>query len=397
MDPQCPVRLASRRFMHDPYPALASLRDSMPAAVVEAGGLRMWLVTRYEDVRRILADREVGKDLVGQRRELVPRSMVDPSRRARLPAASRRSLLDRDGDDHRRLRGALAGVFSPARLAVLKPEIERRASALLDRLPVGEPVELLTSYVRPLVATTIADLVGVPEDERAMFPVWETAMLTAPSIAEVEEAGRELYALALRLVERKRAEPGDDVCTMLLGLRDEGVLDDDELASTFIVLLIGGSEPASAITSGLSLLLRHPAQLRAVLDEPALWPNCVEEIVRYEAPFRMLPPRFSADATVVDDVEVPARELLLLSPGSANRDPLRFSSPDSFDVRRDTRGHLGFGHGAHRCLGAELGRLETRIALRLFFERFPAAGLEEEPVWLPGLFMRRLGGLRVRL
>jgi cytochrome P450 len=394
---QCPVELISRRFMHDPYPDLAELRQSMPAAVLEAGGFRMWLISRYEDVRRILADPEVCKDMVGRRREIVEQSLVDSTRHVRLPHESRRSVLHRDGDDHRRLRGALTPMFRPEKLAGLREGIDERAEELLDRLPLGEPVDLLTAYVRPLVAGVIADLVGVPADEREMFPIWETAMLTSLKNEDVADAGRALYGFALRMIELKRAEPSDDVYSWLLGLHDDGTLDFDELASTFALLLFAGSEPAAVITTGISLLLRHPDQLTAVLTEPELWPNCVEEVLRYEPPFRNLPPRFSPKATNVGDVEVPSMELLLLSPASANRDATRFPDPDVFDVRRDTRGHLGFGHGSHRCPGAELGRLETQIALRAFFTRFPWARSLEEPSWRPGLFMRRLHSLPVLL
>lgn len=394
---RCPVELISRPFMQDPYPHLAKLRESLPAAVLEAGGFRMWLITRYEDVRRILADPDVCKDMVGRRREIVKQSLVDATRHVRLPHESRRSVLDRDGDDHRRLRSALTPMFRPENLAGLRDGIEARAEELLDALPLTEPVELLTAYVRPLVAGVIADIVGVPADERAMFPLWETAMLTSLKNEDVAEAGRALYGFALRMIELKRTAPSDDVYTWLLGQHDEGILDFDELASTVALLLFAGSEPAAVITTGISTVLRHPDQLAILLAEPELWPRCVEEVMRYEPPFRMLPPRFSPKDTQVAGTNVPPMELLLLSPAAANRDAERFSNPDEFDVRRDTRGHLGFGHGSHRCPGAELGRMETLIALRAFFTRFPHARVLEEPSWRPGLFMRRLHSLPVLL
>lgn len=392
------MKLITGRFMRDPYPALASLQESVPAAVTEVGGFRMWVVTRYADVRGLLADPSVGKDLVGSRRAVVAQSMTEPTHRARLPHRSRRSLLDRDGDDHRRLRSALSGVFGPATVEALRPRVEEVASALLDALPVGSPVDLVADYARPLVATIISELVGVPEDERSDFPIWETQMLSAPSIEEVEEAGRLLYELALRLIERKRAAPADDVYTMLLGLHADGTLDFDELASTFIVLLIAGSEPTSPIGSGAWLLLNEPDQLAAVLDDPSLFGNAVEEVLRFESPFRMLPPRFADRPTEIESVTIPAGELILPSTAAANRDPSRFPDPDRFDVRRDTRGHLGFGHGPHRCLGAELGRMETLIGLRSLFTRFPRTRLvDSRPAWRSGVFMRRLDNLPVIL
>lgn len=400
-DARHPMKLVTRAFMHDPYPALAALREAGPAAVVENNGFRMWVVTRYRDAVRVLADPAFGKDIVQRRREVVTQCMVRPERRARLPHASRRSVLDRDGEDHRRLRAVLGGMFSPARLSEYRPALERLAADLLDRLPTGGPVDLIGRFARPLSATFIADVLGVPADDRDGFPRWETAMLTAPVIKEIEEAGQNLYDFALRMIDRKRRKPADDVFTTLLRLHDEdATLDDDELASTYIVLLVGGSEPTSAIGNGLLLLLTNPDQMAALRAEPGLLAGCVEEILRYESPFRMLPPRISDQPLELDGVTIPAGELILVSIAAANRDPDRFADPDRFDLTHLAKGHLGFGHGAHRCIGAELGRLETTIALREFVTRFPASRLAvppDEVQWRPGTFMRRLDNLPVLL
>jgi cytochrome P450 len=396
-DIEHPMKLVTRRFMHDPYPMLTELREAGPATVVENNGFRMWVVTRYRDVVRILADPAFGKDIVGRRRQVVAQCMVRPERRARLPHASRRSALDRDGEDHRRLRAVLGFMFSPTRLADYRPRITRIAGDLLDRIPTGGPVDLIARFARPLSATFISDVLGVPEGERDGFPLWETAMLTAPVVKEIEEAGQNLYEFALRMIDLKRREPGDDVFTRLLRLHDDdGTLDDDELASTYIVLLVGGSEPTSAIGNGLWLLLSNPDQLATLRADPGLLAGCVEEILRYESPFRMLPPRISDRPLELDGVTIPPGEMILVSIAAANRDPDRFADPDRFDLTHVAKGHLGFGHGAHRCIGAELGRLETTIALRAFLDRFPASRLAvaaDEVQWRPGTFMRRLDNL----
>jgi cytochrome P450 len=400
-DISCPARLVTTSFMRDPYPALTALREAGPAAVVENNGFRMWVLTRYADVRRLLADSSFLKDVVGRRKQIVGQCMVRPERRARLPHESRRGVLDRDGEDHRRLRAVLGGFFTPARLAGYRPGIERIATELLDRLPLGEPVDLIARYARPLSATFIADLLGIPEDERDGFPRWENDVLTAPAIERIEEAGRQLYALALRLIELKRREPADDVLTKLLQQHDEdSALSDEELASTYIVLMVGGSEPTSAIGSGLLLLLTHPEQADLVRADPSRYGACVEEILRYESPFRMLPPRFADQPLELGGTTIPAGELILPSVAAANRDPSRFDDPDRFDITRRTKGHLSFGHGAHRCLGAELGRATTETALRLFFDRFPRSRLAipaSEVEWRLGTFMRRLDTLPVVL
>jgi cytochrome P450 len=394
----CPVKLLTKEFRRDPYPTLASLQESGALSEAEVGGFRMWVLTRYADVRGMLGDPSFRKDVVAERRALVERSMTDSSHRARLPHRSRRSMLDRDGADHRRLRAPLQGLFNAAKVEQLRPRVEEVTAELLDGFSAGDRVDLIADFARPLVTTIISEVMGVPEHERDGFPIWETEMLTGPSIPRIEEGGRQLYELALRLIEYKRAHPGDDVYTELLGLHDDGTWDFDELASTFLMLLIGGSEPTSLFGNGALLLLTHADQLAAVVADPSLFENCVEEVLRYETPFRMMPPRFSECPVQIGDRTLPAGELVIASSAAANRDPERFPSPDSFDVRRDTRGHLGFGHGPHRCLGAELGRLETTVALRALFTRFPDTSLVPgEPSWRAGVFMRRLDNLPVVL
>ncbi len=392
-----PKYLATSQYTACPYAVFGGLRDTAPAVPVQVNGFRMWAVTQYAEVRRILADADACKDIVQHRKRVVPQSILRPDHSAKLAHRSRRSLLDRDGPDHRRLRAQLSGEFSTARVMRLKPAIERAATALLDRLPLGEPVDLVKAYARPLVTTVLADFLGLPDHEREGFSDWQMSMLTGNSVAEAEDGAHRLYELALRMIDEKKREPGDDLFTRLLRVHEaDGGMDADELASTYVVLLIGGSEPASSIGTGLALLLDRPDAVSKLLATPDLFGAAVEEIVRYESPFKLLPPRFYEKPVDVNGVTIPAGEMIAVSPGAANRDPARFPDPDVFDIERETRGHLGFGHGAHRCLGAALGRLETEIALRELITRFPRTRLavaSEDLVWRPGSFMRRLDGL----
>ncbi|MGW4127800.1 cytochrome P450 family protein [Amycolatopsis japonica] len=392
-----PKYLATPRYTACPYAVFEELRDEAPAVPVQVNGFRMWAVTQYSDTLEILADQDACKDIVQHRKRVVPQSMLRPDHSAKLAHKSRRSLLDRDGPDHRRLRAHLSGEFRPTRVALLTPAIERAATSLLDRLPIGEPVDLVEAYARPLVTTVLSDLLGLPEGDREDFPGWQMSMLTGSSVAEAEDGARRLHELALRMIEVKKREPGDDLFTRLLRIHESGGdIDVDELASTYVVLLIGGSEPTTAIGTGLALLLDRPDAIEKLIARPELFDRAVEEIVRYESPFKLLPPRFYEKPVEVDGVTIPAGEMIAVSPGAANRDPARFPDPDVFDLERDTRGHLGFGHGAHRCLGAPLGRLETKIALRTLITRFPRTRLATPPedlAWRPGSFMRRLDGL----
>jgi cytochrome P450 PksS len=164
--------------------------------------------------------------------------------------------------------------------------------------------------------------------------------------------------------------------------------------------VVAGLEPASAIGNGIHTLLAHHDQLRELIHEPSLFGNAVEEILRFEPPFRFLPQRLTIKPVQLGDVTIPAGEFVLLSLAAAGRDPSRFDDPDTFDVKRDCSGHLSFGHGRHRCIGSALGRLQLETALRRLFLRFPEARLafpEREVGWRPGKFMRRLEQLFVIL
>lgn len=390
------MKIFTKQFMQDPYLELAHLRSEHAAVPVENNGFRMWVVTRYDDVRNILADRAVGKDLVKHRRRIVQQTVVREDRRAKLPRALGRSMLDQDGSDHRRLRGLVTRYFTPKQLDAFRPRIEAAADRLLDSLPVGEPVDFITAYARPFSADCVSELLGVPEGSRDGFPEWDNAILTGTSIEEIEEAGRKIYDFANQMIELKRAEPQDDIITELVRAGANGALDDIELVSMVVLMLVAGLEPASALSSGMLILLNHPDQLSALRAEPALLPDAVDEILRYETPFRMLTPRRLDEPMYLDGVTIPAGELLLICTGSANRDPDRFADPDRFDIRRCPKGHLGFSHGAHKCLGSALGKMESAIGLEKLLTRFREIKLAVPPdsvAWRPGTSMRRLHSL----
>ncbi|WP_280442696.1 cytochrome P450 family protein [Nocardia brasiliensis] len=394
------VKLITRNFMQDPYSDLAEIRRARAATPIENNGLRMWVVGRYDDARTVLADQGLRKDLVLKRREILAQSLVRPERRPRLPVEIRRNMLDRDEPDHTRLRGLLASSFTTAKAELLRPKLEQLVTELLDRLPLDRPVELIGEFIRPLAVTVIADLLGVPSDDRGQFPNWENDILTSPDLPEIEQAGAALVSFARKLIARKDIEPADDLLTGLVTDHRQGVLDDAELVSMVTLMLIAGMEPGSAIANGVFTLLQHPDQWEKLVAEPALLPGCVDEILRFESPFRMLTPRFSDCPMQLGEVTIPANELILVSVAAANRDPAKFPDPDNFDITRTTRGHLGFGRGNHRCLGAHLGVLEMQIALEGLRSRFPNMALAvpvSDVSWRPGMFMRRLFTLPVRL
>lgn len=394
------VRLVSRAFMHDPYPALDALREGPAAAVpIVANGWRQWLLTRYDDVRQVLADRSFERE-VAKRLQGGQAALVSPEKFARLPFEIRQGVIDRDGAAHDRLRALLADDFRRERMVELRPRIQQLADTLLDGLPPHEPADLIKGYSHPLAVTVIAELVGIPAADRQDFPVWWSSIHTGTSVAEVEDAGEQMYAFCRKMVAAKRAEPGEDVLTSLVNAERARHLTEHEVVSTLANLLIGGMESATAVANGLALLLSHPEQRVKVLADPRLLPGAVEEILRYEGPFRVLGPRISTHELDLDGVTIPAGELIALCPAAANRDPRQFTDPDTFDVARHPNPHLAFGHGMHHCIGIHLARMHAAIGLGAVLTRFPHSVLAvpwNELQWLPGPHQRQLRSLPVVL
>lgn len=394
------VKLITQDFMQDPYPDLAAYRATGSAVPVENGGFRMWLVTGYEPARALLADPETNRDVIKNRDQLIGQTLVRPERKPHIPRALRVGMIDRDGDDHRRLRGVVAKYFTSARVAERRARIEAVADDLIMALDPGKPLDLVEYFCQPLAATIVTDLLGLPRSTNHTFPQWVNDMLTGQSPEAAEQGALSLIGFTRSLIADKRATPDGEITSDLIEARAAGVLDEIELESTVALLLIAGMEPASTLASALYTLLTHPDQLAALRADPGLLAGCVEEAIRFEGPFRMLPPRYRNEPYQVGDTTIPAGEFILVSSAGANRDPAKYPDPDRFDIRRATKGHLGFSHGIHRCLGAELGRLEVSIGLGKILQAFSDvrfAAPTEEIRWRPGTFMRRLYSLPVSL
>jgi cytochrome P450 len=241
--------------------------------------------------------------------------------------------------------------------------------------------------------TVAAELFGVPLPEALAFSDWENAMLTGTTKDEVENGATACYEFALRMIALKERSPGKDLFTKLLKHRDAGTIDDDELASTFVVLMVGGGEASNAISSGFMLLLSHPDMILEARKNSAIVPSIVDEILRWESPFRILPPRFSDKPIVLGDVTIPAGEMIAVCPAAANRDPSHFPHADRFEPSNRSREHLSFGDGMHKCLGSLLGKMEVEEAVRALARWSAMHHFESNPQsarWRPGDFMRRL-------
>lgn len=396
--PEVLGRLPMSDLMSDPYTTLANLREAAPAVAVKSAGYRVWVITRYDDVRKVMADPSVIRDFVRYGREVKERSLVGADRLARVSSKLRSSFRERDGDDHHQQRALVGHLFKPGNIAKLGPRIEAVGEELLDAIPRGQPVDLIDEFARPLAGRITCELTGLPSDELATLAKLETEMQTSADLGEIERSAEALYQWGLAAVEIKRSEPADDICTELLRLHEDSALTLNELASTYILFIVTGMQSAAGIGNAILTFLTHPDQLAKALAQPSLFTTGVDEVVRFESPIRIVSTRYATAPVTLGEVTIPAGELLYLAIAGGNRDPRHFTDPDDFDVTRVPTGHLGFGHGVHRCLGAQLAKLTVGTALEMYFTRFPETRLADptgEVRWRPGKFHRRLDSLAV--
>ncbi|MER7989811.1 cytochrome P450 [Streptomyces noursei] len=359
--------------LRDPHALYAKMRDEAPVQkVVLPQGLAVWLLTRYDDVRAALSDPRLRSD----------KSDVDGVLRNHLVSQEAReswvdelsgNLLNTDPPDHTRLRRLVNRAFTPRTVAAMRSRIEEVTDDLLDALPRGSEVDLLASFALPLPIIVICDLLGVPPKDRGVFTDWSNALLSSADAAETAEAGQKMFAFLGALLAEKRARPADDLLSGLVQVRDEeDRLSEEELISMALLLLVAGNESTvNLIGNSVLALLRHPDQLAALRADPALLPGAIEEFLRYDGPINTATFRSTAEPVTFSGVTIPAGELVVVSLLAANRDAGRFADPDRLDVTRPAGGHLGFGHGAHFCLGAPLARMEGEIALGRLLARFP--------------------------
>ncbi|MDH6113941.1 cytochrome P450 [Kitasatospora sp. MAP12-15] len=396
--PEQTSALSPLTLMEDPYGGYAQLRQAGPVhRITGPDGLPIWLVTRYADVRQALADPRLSLD----KRHARPGNY----RGLALPPALDANLLNMDPPDHTRIRRLVSQAFTPRRIEQLREPIQRIADELLDAVAPLGTADLITAYAAPLPIAVICDVLGVPPQDRRDFRTWTDALIT-PDPTRPEAARAAVGAMIeffAGLIARKRTEPGEDVLSALIAVRDEqdgDRLSEDELTSLAFLILFAGYENIVHLIGNATLaLLEHPDQRAALLAEPGLIGNAVEELLRYDGPAPLAIRRFTLTDLAIGGVTVPAGETVLLSIASANRDAEQFADPDRLDLAREAGGHLALGQGIHYCLGAPLARLESEIAIATLLRRFPALALavpREELRHRPSLRSRGLLALPVR-
>ncbi|MFJ7212489.1 cytochrome P450 [Amycolatopsis sp. NPDC098790] len=388
MDPQEFFALFAAERRPDPYPAYRDWRERFPVARLSE---QMFAVSGFAEATKVLRDPAFGhpEPEYLDPADRLPDQPVDESGRVV------RAFLSLNPPDHTRLRRLVAKAFTPRMVSLLAPRIEKITASLIDGL--HGPFDLMTSLAKPLPVEVIAELLGVPLDDRERFAEWSHAMARAldppflqhPDTIEPAVRARQSFVAYFRaLAEERRRSPGEDLLSALVAVSDAGdVLTEGELLVTLTLLLIAGHETTTnLIGNGVLALLRNGGLTAA---DPS---SVVEEVLRYDSPVQ-LTARTALRDTELGSFAVPEGSQVIVLIGAANRDPA--TGPESFDPSRPAGRHLAFGQGIHFCLGAPLARLEGRIVFRELASRLPGLRLAGDPSWNATTTLRGLASLPV--
>ncbi len=339
-------------------------------------GDEAWLVTDYSLVRRLLDDDRLG------------RSHREPETAARTGESALfggpLGDFDTEQADHARMRALLQPYFSPKHLRSLEPRVEALTAGLLDELArQGPPADLHTRLALPLPILVICELLGVPYSDREQFRGWAVDAGNVRDRARSERGLAELFEYGRSLVERKRAHPADDLMSRLCAT--DGVSDEEAATMSMFLLFAGHETTVVQIGLGTMLLLTNRDQWQALVDDAAMIPHAVEELLRAAATGGGVGgiPRYARTDFDIDGVAIHAGDLVLLDIGAANHDPAAFTHPECVDVARKEATHLTFGHGARYCIGAPLARIELKTVFGQLIPRFPSMRLTVDPATLP--------------
>ena len=386
-DPSLDQLLVSPEIISDPYPIYHRLREQDPVHWSDAWGC--WVLTRYDDVVMALRDHRRFTN-VGRIAAFLDQLPDDVRARIRpLYANFTTGMPNTDPPEHTRVRKLVNKAFTSRVVEGMRPRVQQIVDDLLDEAENDGAIEVIRDFAYPLPAIVIAETLGVPAEDRDQFKEWSDDIVAfhgtgrphVETILKSTEALLETKEWLLELIEARRQQPQDDLISALVAAEERGdVLNETELVATCITLLTAGHETTTGlIGNGLLALLRNPAQLQMLRDNPDLIGTAVEEFLRYDTSF-LRAWRLTADDVEIGGRQVPKGQTLSLMLGAANRDPAQFEEPDRLDITRDPNLHTSFGWGIHFCAGAPLARREAEIAFTTLLRRFPRLELDEAGV-----------------
>lgn len=343
-----------------------------------------WILTRYEDIDMVLRDHRrfgnLGRDY------------------GYLPYIS---MLDLDPPEHTKVRGLVVHGFTPRAVNSLEPRITKTVNELLDEIVDKPRFDLIHDIAFPLPIIVIAELLGVPPEDRDQFREWSDVaalvvdpLLDSQQIQDVRQTIEELFDYLETIAEDRRRHPQDDLVTALVNAEEDGErLNREDLLINLVLVLVAGNETTrNLIGNGTLALMKNPDQLQRLRDDPSMLDSAIDEMLRYDSPVQM-DSRIAREPVEIGGKRIEPDQRILCALGAANHDPEVFPEPDRFDVGRAPRNHLSFGRGIHYCLGAPLAKLEARVAFAGLLSRFETLRLVEEPQYRDQITLRGLEDL----
>ncbi|GHH55373.1 unspecific monooxygenase [Streptomyces umbrinus] len=390
-------------FLADPYPAYADLRAQGRVHYYEP--TNQWLVPHHADVSALLRDRRLGRTYQHRFTHEDFGRTAPPAEHEPFHVLNDHGMLDLEPPDHTRIRRLVSKAFTPRTVERLRPYVDGLAAELVGELVEAGGGDLLKVVAEPLPVAVIAEMLGIPESERAQLRPWSADICgmyeLSPSEETAEKAVRasvEFTEFLRELIAVRRKEPGDDLVSGLIAAYDEGDrLSEQEMISTCVLLLNAGHEATvNATVNGWWALFRNPDQLAALRADRGLVATAVEELMRYDTPLQLFE-RWVLDEIEVDGTVIPRGSEVALLFGSANHDPAVFAEPETLDLARPENPHISFSAGIHYCIGAPLARIELAASMGALLDQAPSLKLAAEPERKPNFVIRGLEGLLVEV
>lgn len=392
-------------YLSNPYPLYQQLREVDPVFWDEEE--EGWILTSHADVMTYLRDQRFSAARMNIETDWLPAELKE-SLEPPISALTRQMLF-LDPPDHTRLRGLVSRAFTPRMIEKLRPRIQQLVNELLEPAQEKGQMEAISEFAYPLPAIVIAEMLGVPPEDRARFTQWTHDFgvlldggggeLNFEQLAQSLQGVNEFMEYFRAIIHQQRQKPQDNLLQAMQEAEEQGdMLSEQELLGNCVLLLAAGHGTTThLIGNGLLALLRNPEQMELLRNEPALLPTAVVELLRYDSPVQMTS-RIATENMRMRDKEIAAGQDVLFCLGAANHDPAQFAQPDTLDLHRKENRHLAFGQGIHFCLGAPLARVEAEIAFGTFLKKFAHPRLAGETIeHFPSQVFRGLTALPLTL
>ncbi len=376
----------SQELRADPYTVYEELRRKDPVHRMRLAD--SWVLVNYRDVDMVLRDHRrfgnVGRDF------------------GYLPYFS---MLDLDPPEHTRIRGLVAHGFTPRSVAALESRVQQTVDRLLGDLAARERFDLIRDFAFPLPVIVIAEMLGVPPEDREQFNEWSNVvaltvdpLLNTAQVRQVRQTVEEMFAYFENVAADRREHPRDDLVSVLANAEEDGerLSREDLLINLVLVLAAGNETTRNLIGNGSLALLENPAELQRLRDNPGLLDSAIDELLRYDSPVQ-LDGRIARERLEIGGKRISAGQRVICLLGAANRDPEVFSNPAVLDIGRPAANHVAFGRGIHYCLGSPLARLEARVAFTTLLRRFKSLRLAAGPRYRNQVTLRGLEELWVEV